>query len=528
VLHALSIWAKRRSTSSQYSKAYSKLRRNGVFNSRGMLMGSDIEEAIKLEFLRSRYEKLNSQSGCWTCSPIIIVVSPPAKDPERAYAEQRKRVEAVKASFSSSYGVKLEEVGRLNLGEVARNIISRRITGSHKLHLASDELSLFVNLPKPITPSISYTPRKAVEFEAFDPAELRRNGIFLGYYESMGKRLEVRIGIDDLPLHLAIFGIPGSGKTTLVKSLIRRYEELGGVSMIFDRHGEYVGEFNEALEFNPESIKINLLEHGGNPETHAKTLSEVFAMAWPDEFSPLLSHIFRRMYLRYIRKPDNPSLTGFIAFLEDENNPSSENWMLLRSGKARDKLFSLVGRLSELTEGNMGKIFDSRDGDEVHVEKLLSKTVVFDLTGLDTDRDANIFTWLMLKKVYDYRRRKPNDGLPHVMVCEEAHNIAPAKFEGQEIIVEKMLREMRKFGESIWLIDQRPLTVSRDVLGLCGTMICFRLQYSSDVKKIADTMHLNNEQTLKLQELKQGEAIILLPRMNTAIPTMIRNNSFLV
>lgn len=129
---------------------------------------------------------------------------------------------------------------------------------------------------------------------------------------------------------------------------------------------------------------------------------------------------------------------------------------------------------------------------------------------------------MLLKQLYDFRRRRPNRGLPHVIVCEEAHNIAPAKFKGQETIVERMLREMRKFGESVWLIDQRPLTVSRDVLGLCGTMICLRLQYSSDVEKIADTMHLNEEQRLKLQELKQGEAIALLPRMSTAIPIILR------
>ncbi len=205
-----------------------------------------------------------------------------------------------------------------------------------------------------------------------------------------------------------------------------------------------------------------------------------------------------------------------------ERSVDSEDLMFLPSGKARDKLFSLVGRLSELTQGSFGKVFDAIGEREGMMERLLSNMVIFDLSDLDTDRDANIFTWMMLKRVYDYRRKKPNRGLPHVIVCEEAHNIAPARFEGQETIVEKMLREMRKFGESVWLIDQRPLTVSRDVLGLCGTIICLRLQYSSDVEKIADTMHLNEEQALKIQELKMGEAIALLPRMNMAIPIVVQ------
>lgn len=53
-------------------------------------------------------------------------------------------------------------------------------------------------------------------------------------------------------------------------------------------------------------------------------------------------------------------------------------------------------------------------------------------------------------------------------------------------------------------------------------MICLRLQYSSDVEKIADTMHLDEKQRLKLQELKSEEAIVLLPGMNIAIPIMVQ------
>lgn len=241
---------------------------------------------------------------------------------------------------------------------------------------------------------------------------------------------------------------------------------------------------------------------------------------WPDEFGPLVSHIFRRMYLKYVKEDNCPNLVDFVEFLE--RSLDSEDSILLRSGKARDKLFSLMGRLSELTQGSIGRVFDAVGEREGMMERLLSDTVVFDLSDMDTDRDANVFTWMTLKRVYDYRRRKPNEGLPHIVVCEEAHNIAPAKFEGQETIVEKMLKEMRKFGESVWLIDQRPLTVSRGILGLCGTIVCLRLQYSSDVEKAADTMHLNGEQRMRLQELEQGEAIALLPRMSTAIPIILR------
>ncbi|MBO3842249.1 MAG: DUF87 domain-containing protein [Candidatus Brockarchaeota archaeon] len=260
-LHLLNTWVKKKDILSRYSKAYRELRENGLFNSRGELIGVDLSKSAKLELLRSQYERLNGQTGCWTCSPIIVVIGPPAKNPKQAYAEQRSHVEAVKASFSSSYRVKIEEAGWLSLGEAARSILVRGITSLNKLHVTGDELSYFISFPKPITPSISYMPKKIVEFGAFDPAELSRNGILLGYYESMGKGLEVRIGIEDLPLHLAIFGIPGSGKSTLTKALLRRHRELGGFAMVFDRHGEYVDEFDDALVLNTDNARINLLEH---------------------------------------------------------------------------------------------------------------------------------------------------------------------------------------------------------------------------------------------------------------------------
>jgi DNA helicase HerA-like ATPase len=222
------------------------------------------------------------------------------------------------------------------------------------------------------------------------------------------------------------------------------------------------------------------------------------------------------MYLKYIFKFDNRNLISFIYFIEKNLNDD----IIFKSQKAKDKAFSLLSRLSELAEGEIGKIFNCYEN-ETRIEELLNNNVIFDLSKLDIDRDSNILTWIILKKIYDYRKRNKNIGLPHVIVCEEAHNIVPSIYEGQETIIEKMLKEMRKFNESIWIIDQSPLSLSRDILRMCGTIICLRLQYSSDVDKISDTFHLNEEQSIKIQELNKGEAIVLLPRINNAIPIKV-------
>jgi DNA helicase HerA-like ATPase len=512
ILSSLYLWIKKKKILSEYSKIYKELQDNKLFNNRGEIIGYNLDKSNKINFLYSKYEKLN-KIGYWKCSPIIVVIGPPSINIKEAYIKQRKYVEAIKASFSSSFGINIKEIGSFNLNEIARNLLSRKIL-NNKIDLTNEELSLFINIPNVNIPSISYLKKKNIEFE-FNLNELKRNGILLGYYEYSKNKLKIKIGIEDLPLHLAIFGVPGSGKTTLVKKLIKRYIDIGGNVMIFDRHGEY-NEFNDFIILDSNNLRINLFENNLNHESNAKILSEIFSMAWPNEFGPLVSSIFRRMYLKYIFKFDNRNLISFIYFIEKNLNDD----IIFKSQKAKDKAFSLLSRLSELAEGEIGKIFNCCEN-ETRIEELLNNNVIFDLSKLDIDRDSNILTWIILKKIYDYRKRNKNIGLPHVIVCEEAHNIVPSIYEGQETIIEKMLKEMRKFNESIWIIDQSPLSLSRDILRMCGTIICLRLQYSSDVDKISDTFHLNEEQSIKIQELNKGEAIVLLPRINNAIPIRV-------
>ncbi len=136
------------------------------FLTAGVSIGVDLSKSAKLELLRSQYERLNGQTGCWTCSPIIMVIGASDRDPKQACEKQKERVEAVKASFSSSYRVKIEEAWWLSLVGVMRSILVRGIAGLNRLHVTSDELSNFISFPKPITPSISYMPKKTVEFGA--------------------------------------------------------------------------------------------------------------------------------------------------------------------------------------------------------------------------------------------------------------------------------------------------------------------------------------------------------------------------
>ena len=454
-------------------------------------------------------------------SYIFTVVSEPAKSINQAYLNLRTAVEAVRSSFYSSFPeFKIKKAFRWNVVELARQLLTRSTT--NKI-VSTADLAEIIEFPELKPVSYQFEPFSRPFFEPPDPSEyLREKGLHLGNYIGRVGEIEVKIGIRDLSSHLAIFGTTGSGKTYLAKRLIKQYLKLNGKVMVFDRHGEY-GDIEELNIIDPCSgkFKINILDHQHeDPSSFVKKLVEVFSVTYPDEFGPLISGVFRESYLKFLRAVESGemrlNLGNFVEFLKNQLRFGFES-PELSTRKAQDRFFSLIARLTELTTGSISRVFNS-ERSSVSIDRLLKENIAFDLASMDSDRDANLFTWIVLNEVYNYRKRNPCRDMPHVLIIEEAHQIAPAKFEGQPIIIEYILRELRKFGESVWIIDQRPLNVSRDVLSLCSSIVCLRLQYISDVEKIGDTMHLTFEQKKYLQRLKKGEAIALIAGTRNPIP----------
>lgn len=89
-----------------------------------------------------------------------------------------------------------------------------------------------------------------------------------------------------------------------------------------------------------------------------------------------------------------------------------------------------------------------------------------------------------------------------MVVIEEAHSVAPP---GRGGLVARMLREARKFGVSVWLVDQRPTNMSQDAIGLCGTLVVGRLHHPEDLSLLGlpDGFYLGR--------LSAGEWLVRVP-----------------
>jgi len=448
-------------------------------------------------------------------SCIVSVISGPFEDKKVAYSELKRLKEIVKGLLKSIYCVDVRDVGLFRLGSVLRSLLAREVNSSFSFNIDGFKLASLIRFPEPLLPSFSYEVNYEPIFDLSSLTNLPRDGLLLGFCETPWGDVEVKLAIEDLPLNLAIFGVPGSGKTMLAKRLIREFvEEFEGSVLIFDRHGEYrdLNDLASVVRIGYDDFSVNPLKFVGDVGVHVKRLAGIFEMTWPDEFGPVMSYVFRKTCSEYLlnckRNLVLPTLVGYVDYLEEL--VSGPPMGFLRASKFRDKLVSLASRLSELTLGSLKRVFNS-EIEGARLEELFGSSVILDLSCLDSDRDKNIFTWFILKEIFDSRRRNPLRKV-HVIVCEEAHNVVPTKFEGKPTIIEYFLKEMRKFKESVWLIDQRPLAISRDVLALCGTMVCLRLQYSSDVKKLGDTLGLSEEQARCIQKLQRGKAVVITPR----------------
>ena len=100
---------------------------------------------------------------------------------------------------------------------------------------------------------------------------------------------------------------------------------------------------------------------------------------------------------------------------------------------------------------------------------------------------------------------------PLLMVLEEAHSYLGSRnsdFASQ--IIQKIVKEGRKYGIGVMIVSQRPSEINPTILSQCGTFIAMRLANSTDRGHVSSALSDNLESlTNMLPVLRTGEAIIL-------------------
>ena len=107
----------------------------------------------------------------------------------------------------------------------------------------------------------------------------------------------------------------------------------------------------------------------------------------------------------------------------------------------------------------------------------------------------------------------PGESHPLMLVLEEAHHYirrAASRDDGADEVLpyERLAKEGRKFGLSLWVSTQRPAELSATVLAQCGTWLCLRLTSQADTDRIRAAAEAADRAVLeKIPILPQREAV---------------------
>ena len=176
---------------------------------------------------------------------------------------------------------------------------------------------------------------------------------------------------------------------------------------------------------------------------------------------------------------------------------------------------SIRARLDSLRAGAKGLMLDTPLS--VDFMQLIERNVVLELEQLKSGEDKAFLMGLVLGRVAEAlkQRHAENPAFRHVTLLEEAHRLlsrpqvgdSPSRKLGVETFTD-LLAEIRKYGESLIIVDQIPNKLAPEVLKNTNTKIIHKLFARDDKDAVGDTMALDDKQKNYLSHLEPGEAII--------------------
>lgn len=199
----------------------------------------------------------------------------------------------------------------------------------------------------------------------------------------------------------------------------------------------------------------------------------------------------------------------------------------LLGSKLRIPRYDFIFKPGDWTPEKDGKI--KKDLDELLRNWIGSKKniTILDLSGVPSDI-LHTTIGALLRLLYEalFWGRDLSQGGRHrplLLVMEEAHIYLNDEFKGiASKIVQRIVKEGRKYGIGAMIVSQRPSEINPTILSQCGTFFAMRLANTKDRGQIIGALPDNLEGlTSMLPVLRTGEAIILGEAVKLPMRTLI-------
>ncbi|MBP1646457.1 MAG: hypothetical protein H6Q16_2035 [Bacteroidetes bacterium] len=226
------------------------------------------------------------------------------------------------------------------------------------------------------------------------------------------------------------------------------------------------------------------------------------------------------------KKINSNSANGDRVQYQNESPLTNGQQLHSLGSKLRIPRFDFIFKPSDWTPNEYGIV--EKDLDDLFKDWIGSDKpiTILDLSGVPITI-LNTIIGVLLRIIYDglfWARNLSQGGKerPLLLVMEEAHNYLSTESSALSI-VQKIVKEGRKYGIGAMIVSQRPSEINATILSQCGTFFALRLSNATDRGHITSAVSDNLEGlTSMLPILKTGEAIILGEAVKLPMRTFIK------
>ncbi len=351
--------------------------------------------------------------------------------------------------------------------------------------------------------------------------------ITVGTLDREGRLPACLLSDDLLSNHFAVLGTTGSGKSCSVTVLLRAMlaDHPQGHVVLLDPHDEYGQAFgDQAVRLRPDRMSLpywllNFAEMVGlfcspEPELRATerdllkraVLAAKHAYAGEEGRPPItvdtpvpfrLSTVIETLD-RAMGELDKPSdsLPYRRVKARIETLRNDRRFAFMFGGVAvQDTMAEVLAQLLRIPV----------DGKPI---------TVVDLSAVPMDIVDAIVS-LLARLIFDFAVwSRPEDRVPVLLVCEEAHRYIPADTSGgfgpTRDALARIAKEGRKYGIGLGLVTQRPSELSESILAQCGTLFALRMTNEHDQHFVRRALPEGADALFNaLPALSTGEAVVV-------------------
>ena len=357
----------------------------------------------------------------------------------------------------------------------------------------------------------------------------------------------VELNNNSLNMHTFITGSTGSGKSnTVYQILMELRQDRVPFLVIEPAKGEYKDVFGHlpdvnVFSTNPQIAQLININPFMFPDSihvleHIDGLVEIFSVCWPmyDAMPAFFKDAILKSYEEVgwdlgssTFEDDNIVYPDFEVLAEqlDKLITNSDYAAEIKSNYRG----ALLTRVKSLAVGLNKYIFTE---EQTPYKKLFDENCILDISRVKSSETKALLMGLMVYILNEYRvdqKTENNNGLRHVTVLEEAHNLLKntsgrdTELVGKSVeMITNTIAEIRTFGEGFIIVDQSPSSVDIVAIKNTNTKIVLRTPEANDREAVGRSMGLSNAQVNEIAKLPSGVAVVYQNNWISPVLTLVK------